>query len=201
MWSIQRLWPSVLCSSSWRQLSTEFWHTHRPLCGTDHLFMCFSAQTIRPPDRKSPSGHATAVLPKPYVTHSYKIKQLPEYVSMCCVFGACSLWCVGFLFVLWFQFAYLSSNTVSVCFWGCCFVSVLHFARFFNFVSIVYALSMTSLFPSHWNVPDYKRCESVSELKLRSGLWLVRDGASATHPVSAPCMARLDDSLPPWLFP
>lgn len=157
-----------------------------------YFLMSFSAQTTRPPDRKSPSGHTTIMLPKPYVTHSYKLNQLPPMSMLSCALILACLWC-------------LPADSVSICFSSYEFGFVLQFAAgclVCYVVSTVFSLSMTSLFPSHWNVPDCKRCESVSE-RLGSGLWLRIDGASAPRTLSAQLLSMHGQTwwlTSPWLF-
>lgn len=118
-----------------------------------------------------------------------------EYVNMC-------FWCFyslicRFPFLLWLWMLY-----------PCVFEWIWVWVSFWMFfichvVSTVYSLIMTFLFPSHWNVLDYKRCESESEW-LGSGLWLVIDGAPATHTLSAQLFSMHGQTwwlTSPWLFP
>lgn len=51
------------------------------------IYLCFLAQTIRPPDRKSPSGQTTALCNTQLQTEAVATT---EYVTMWCVFGACT---------------------------------------------------------------------------------------------------------------
>lgn len=196
-------------------------HSWTALCGSGvflhHLFMCFSAQTTRSPDRKSPSGCTMAFLPKPYITLSYKLRQLPPLSMLPCVvffWCFCSLISLirssdfGRRLLLWFQLVCGAGlrrlcpyvfEPVSLCL---CFIlqqtfyPVMWFKQFIHHQQHLY-FHPTGMSPTV--------CESASE-RLRSGLWLVIDGAgplihTPCLPSSSPCMARLDDSLPPRLFP
>lgn len=212
--SRQFFWFSFLLSSSWRQLSTWPCHTHGPLCCSDvllhHLFMCFAAQIIRPPDRKSPSGHTTALLPKPYVTHSYKLRQLP-YLPCVVFFGAFPLFDLssssdfGCRFLLWFQLVcgVFPVEAVWICFKACEFGSVLHFATEFLWFEQFIHHQRQWLYFHPAGMSQTVRDASVSE-RLRSGLWLVIDGASATHTLSAQLLSMHGQTwwlTSPWLFP
>lgn len=71
----------------------------------------------------------------------------------------------------------------SICFWDTKFRPVLHFAAEFLFCPVVntlYQPSMTSLLPSHWNVPDRQVCERVAKIRPVIGY---RWGLYHTHPV------------------
>lgn len=191
-------------------------HTHGPLCRSNvflhHLFMCFSAQTIRPPDRKSPSGYATDLLPKSYIIQLWaEAVATTEYVAMCflCLFQCLhSLWSVGLIRFWLLLFPLIPACFSGVCLWrlrvhmflspkNLCFIlqylfSVMWFKQFI-------LNQQRLLFPSHWNVLDCKRCRSMNEW-LGSCLWLVKDEPllhTPCLPSSSLCMARLDDSLPP----
>lgn len=162
--------------------------------------MCFSAQTLRLPDRKSPCGHTTAVLPKSYVTHSYKLKQLPppntlpwgNILALICQVHFLLRFLLACGIFLWmlcpcvFESVHLGLYFIS----QQDFYSVTWFPQFIHYQWYLY-FRPTGMSP---NVRD-------ASLRAR-GLWLViLQMGPLLHtpclPSSSPCMARLDDSLPP----
>lgn len=192
-------------------------HTHEPLCGSNvlllHLFMCFSAQITSPPDRKGPNGHTTAVLPKPYVTHSYKLKQLPtQSVLPCVVFLVLSLFDLSGFSDCGCLAVFSSDSIVFAC--GCC-VHIFWAYKFWVCASFCSRISLLScgfqFIRYQWHLyfhlsgmsPTSKRWESVSQ-RLGWGLWLVIDGASATHTLSALHLSMHGQTwwlTSSWLFP
>lgn len=162
-------------------------HSWTSLWGSDvflhHLFMCFSAQTIRSPDRKSPSGCTTASLPRPYITLGYKLKQLPPPSMLPCVvfFGVFALFDQSDPFI---RFWLPSSSLIPTRLWCLPVKAVSIWISILCVVRTVYSPSTTSLFPSHWNVPDCMWvCERAANIRPLIGY---RQGwASATHTLSA----------------
>lgn len=156
-----------------------------PLSGSDvlfhHLVMCFSAQTIRPPDRKSPSGRTTSALPKPLRNPQlHEVVATAQHDATCCVsatfspfsllgssdFGCCSLlWlsnvCQGMPCHYSFEPGLDFANRILL---SCGLKSVF----IFNYISISIPLECL----------HYKRCDVCER-----GLWLVTEGLSLTHPV------------------
>lgn len=86
------------------------------------IYLCASPpQTTWPPDRKSPSGCTIALLPKPYIPHSYKLKQ-SEPLSMlpCVVFLVLSLALICRVHQILAAVFFSDSNLFVVFACGCC---------------------------------------------------------------------------------
>lgn len=165
------------------------------------------------------SNHQAAWQEKPqWPHHSFAAKVLCNtqlhtgavtIFAIFCVFGAFPLFELsgssdsGRSFKLWFQLV------CNLFLWRLCphiFEPVLNFAAEFLFCCVVltvYSPSITRTpFLTRWNIPTL-RAASVGE-RAKSGLWLVIDGTSAAHTLSAQLLSKLGQTwwlTSPWLFP
>lgn len=129
----------------------------RTLCGSDFSIIYLCAFQSKPSDRltgKSPRGYTSALLPKPYITHSYKLKQFPPFSMLPCV--VLCFFCVQVVSFICrvhqILAAIISSDSwlvcgvwlwrlpASICFWDTNFGPELHFAAEFLFCPVVNTL-------------------------------------------------------------